>query len=246
MLKFESVADNIDPGVEKTGEETAVEKGKEEQSKTSEEKIAALSGTIAGKTESINKLAGSVGKTATELADIRKEMGLPQPAEEPKELQGRKEELEKLEAEKERLEKEKKELMREAKKEILQERVSNLFKEFEKMGAQALEALAQTGKTESGENMESGSMGSIDPETAKGLAKAFSEGLKFLPQILKALPGLMESFDAELTKEAEARAEKTMAEKEKEAKDEESPAEDAEKSAEGGAGETANIDKTSV
>ena len=80
-----------------------------------------------------------------------------------------------------------------------------------------------------GLNVESKSMGSLNPEVAQSLAKAFKEGIKLLPQILEAHPDLLKKFDEDITKEATENVDKKLEEekqkKEEKKKKEENPEE---------------------
>jgi Skp family chaperone for outer membrane proteins len=64
-------------------------------------------------------------------------------------------------------------------------------------------------------------MGSLDPEVAQSLAKAFKEGIRLLPKILEALPDLLKEFDKDLTKEATERVDKKLEEEKKKMEEEE-------------------------
>lgn len=170
--------------------------------------------------ERVAGLETSIDKTTEELNKTRESLGLPPLTEEPHSLSTDKESVKKLEERQEELEQEKETLADEQEKEklvgkekekILQEKIDELFKEFGSMGAKDFESLLGGGKKADGSSMESGGL-RLDPKTAKGLAAAFKEGLKLLPGILKALPGLMKEFDESLTKEAEDRVEKRLKE----------------------------------
>ena len=109
--------------------------------------------------------------------------------------------------------------MEEEKEKILQEKLDEIFKEFEAFTSRDLQSIFKSGKTRGGKNIESSSMGELDPEIAKSLAKAFKEGIKLLPQILELLPDLLKKFDKDLTKEAKERLEKKMEEDKKSEKE---------------------------
>lgn len=166
-------------------------------------------------------LTESIDGTKLKINEAREKLGLPPTAEEPPSIQSEKDKLEKLKAEQELLEKQKEELIsqqekekliREEKEKILQEKLDGLFKEFEVLNPQDLESIFKSGKTHEGRNVESKSMGSLDPETAQSLAKAFNEGIKLLPKILEALPELLKNIDEDLTKEATERVDKKLEE----------------------------------
>ena len=123
-------------------------------------------------------------------------------------------EQEALEKQKEELisQQEKERLIREEKEKILQEKLDELFKEFEALNPRDFESIFKSGKTREGRNVESPSMGELDPEIAKSLAKAFKEGIKLLPKILETLPELLKKFDEDLIKEATERVEQKLEE----------------------------------
>ena len=142
----------------------------------------------------------------------------------PEEQLKNKEKLEKLQAEQKALEKQKEKLIsqqkkerliREEKEKILQEKLDELFKGFEALTPRDFESIFKSGRTREGRNVESASMGELDPEVAQSLAKAFKEGIKLLPKILEALPELLKKFDEDLTKEATERVEQKLEEEKK-------------------------------
>ena len=102
-----------------------------------------------------------------------------------------------------------------------QEKLDELFKEFEALNPRDFESIFKGGKTPEGRNVESKSMGSLNPEMAQSLAKAFKEGIKLLPKILEVLPELLKKFDEDLTKEATERVEQKLEEEKKKLKGEE-------------------------
>jgi len=111
--------------------------------------------------------------------------------------------------------KKKEELIKAEKEKILQEKINELFKEFEELQVSGkFEGILKGEK-----NFESKSMGSIGPESVKILAKAFQEGIKLLPKILEILPELLEQFDKELEKEATERVDKKIEEEKKKMED---------------------------
>ncbi len=181
------------------------------------------------KQQEISRLTESVEGTKAKLNEAREKLGLPSTEEELPSILSDKEKLEKIQAEQGALEKE--HLIQEEKEKILQEKLDELFKEFEALNPRDFESIFKSGRTREGRNVESSSMGELDPEIAKSLAEAFKEGIKLLPKILEVLPELLKKFDEDLTKEATERVEqkleeekKKMEEKQKE-KEEEKPEE---------------------
>jgi len=196
-----------------------------------EEQLKNLEDGIGTKGQEITKLTESIEGTKSELDEARGELGLPPMEDEPPNTASDKEKLEKLQAERDALEKQKEELVsqqekgnliKEEKEKILQEKLDELFKEFEGFNPGDLKSILNKGKTKEGKNVESNSMGELDPEVAKSLAKAFEEGIKLLPEIIKNLPELFKKFDEDLTKEAMERVDKKLEEQKKEEKPEES------------------------
>jgi len=118
----------------------------------------------------------------------------------------------KLQLEKEALEKLKAELIQEEKEKILQEKLDGIFKEFEGLNSQDFESILKSGKITGGRNVESKSIGSLNPETAQSLAKAFTEGIKSLSKILEALPEFLKKLDEEATREATENVDKKLEE----------------------------------
>ncbi|MBU4223827.1 hypothetical protein KJ934_01200 [Patescibacteria group bacterium] len=203
-----------------------------------EEQLKNLEGEAEARQQEISRLNESVEGTKSALNATREKLGLPPTEEDPPSVSSEKDKLEKLQAEQEALEKQKEELVsqqekerliREEKEKILQEKLDELFKEFEKFNSRDLESIFKNGKTSEGRNVESKSMGSLEPEVAQSLAKAFKEGIKLLPKILEALPELLKKFDEDLTKEATERVDKKLEEEkqklEEEQKKEEKPEE---------------------
>jgi len=189
-----------------------------------EEQLKNLEGEVEVKEQEITKLAESVEGTKTKLNEARESLGLPPTEEDPPSVFSDKDKLERLKAEQDALEKQKEELISQQEKEklikaekekILQEKINELFKEFE--------ALQASGKFEGvlkGEaNFESKSMGTISPENAKALGKAFQEGIKLLPKILENLPELLKQFDKDLEKEAKERVDKRLEEEKQKLED---------------------------
>jgi len=175
--------------------------------------------------QKMTRLTESIEGTKAKVNEAREKLGLPPDEEEPPSTFSEKDKLEKLKAEQEALEKQKEELIsqqekeqliREEKEKILQEKLDELFKEFEALNPRDFESIFKSGKTREGGNVESKSMGSLDPEIAQSLAKTFREGIKLLPKILEALPELLKKFDEDLMKEATECVDKKLeAEKQK-------------------------------
>ncbi len=216
-------------------EKLKAEEGKEEKPELSpEEQLKNLEDDIEARQKEITRLTESIEGTKAKLNEAREKLGLPPTEEDPPSVLSEKERLEKLQAEQGTLEKQKEEfvsqqekerLIREEKEKILQEKLDELFKEFEALNPRDFESIFKSGKTREGRNVESPSMGELDPEVAKSLAKAFKEGIKLLSKILEALPELLKKFDEDLTKEATERVEQKLEEEkqkmEKEQKKEE-------------------------
>jgi len=193
--------------------------GKPELSR--EAQIENLGGEVEDRQQKVARLAESVQGTRTQLDEARGELGLPATEEDPPSVLSEEDELARLRAEQEILAKQKEELIsqqekerliREEKAKILQEKLDELFKEFEGFNPRDLESILKSGRTRDGRNVESPSMGELEPETAKSLTKAFQQGVKLLPKILEALPDLLKKFDEELTKEATERVEQRLEE----------------------------------
>jgi hypothetical protein len=191
---------------------------------STEEQLKNFEETSEAQREEITRLTESVEGTKSKLNEVRESLGLPPTEEDPPSVLSEKEKLEKLKTGQETLEKQKDELISQQEKEklikaekekILQEKINGLFNEFE--------ALQASGKFEGilkGEaNFESKSMGSLNPENAKVLAKAFQEGIKLLPKILENLPELLKQFDKDLEKEAKERVDKKLEEEKKKLED---------------------------
>lgn len=121
-----------------------------------------------------------------------------------------KEKIEKLKKEQETLEKQRREnLIRAEKEKILQEKLNELYKQFEELDSNDFESVLKSGKRFNGESIESRSMGSIEPENAQFLAKAFKEGIKItLLRLLQSLPELLAKLDEDLTKQATEQVDK--------------------------------------
>lgn len=233
-------------------EKLKVEEGQEQETGkpelSPEKQLKKLESEIRTRQQKMTRLPKSIEGTKAKLNEAREKLGLPPTEEEPPSVFSEKDKMEKLKAEQEALEKqkeelisqqEKKRLIREEKEKILQEKLDELFKEFEELNPRDFESIFKSGKTREGGNVESKSMGSLDPETAQSLAKAFKEGIKLLPKILETLPELLKKFDEDLTKEATERVdkkleeEKAKMEQEQEEKPEESKPEEKPKVPEG-------------
>ncbi|MBI2473794.1 hypothetical protein HYV70_04555 [Candidatus Uhrbacteria bacterium] len=219
-----------------------LEEGKGEVLEPSpEEKLEKIEERIESREQRIEQVVESIEKTKADLAVLRENLGLPPLEEIPFSISSDERSLEDLQTEHDALEKQKEELVNqqekhklieEEKAKILQEKIDELFKQFEGLGIQDLESLFNTGKMSNGQPVESKSMGLLDPEMAKSLVQAFKEGVKLLPNILKALPDLLKKFDEDLTKEAKERVEKKLEEEKKVLKQEEKKEEQGEQSEE--------------
>lgn len=210
----------------------------EEPALSPEDQLKNLEGEAEATQQEITRITESVEGTKAQLNEAREKLGLPPTEEDPPSVSSEKDKLEKLKSEQEGLKKqtaelvskqEKERLIREEKEKILQEKLNEMFKEFEGLNPRDFESIFKSGKTSEGRNVESKSMGSLEPEVAQSLAKAFKEGIKLLPKILEALPELLKKFDEDLTKEATEKVDKKLEEEkakmEEEQKKEETPEE---------------------
>ena len=224
--------------LEKSKEEAGQEQREEEPELSPEKQLKNLESEALANQEEMTRLSESIENTKSALNNAREKLGLPPTEEEPPSVFSNKDRLEKLKAEQEGLEKQKEELISRQKKErliqeekekILQEKLDEVFREFEELNPSDFESIFESGKTPEGRNVESKSMGSLDPEVAQSLARAFKEGVKLLPKILEDLPELLKKFDEDLTKEATERVDKKLEEEkqklEEEQKKEEEPEE---------------------
>jgi len=224
--------------LEKLKAEEGQEQEPEKPELSPEEQLKNLEGEMESRQKEMTRLTESIEETKTRLNEAREKLGLPSTEEEPPSTFLEKDKLEKLKAEQEALEEQKEELIsqqekerliREEKEKILQEKLDELFKEFEALNPRDFESIFESGKTPEGRNIKSKSMGSLNPEMAQSLAKAFKEGIKLLPEILEALPEFLKKFDEDLTKEATERVDKKLGEEkakiEEEQKKEEKPEE---------------------
>ncbi len=165
----------------------------------------------------IDNLQEMAGEDREEFDKAREELGLPLS----EESLSTENELEKLKTEQETLkqQQEKEILIQEEKEKILQEKLSELFNQFESFSVKDFKAILKSG-------MESSPIGSMDKNTAKSLVKAFREGIKLLPQILEKLPDILKKSDEDLMKEAIERVEKQLEEDKKETEEQEEKPED--------------------
>ena len=207
-------------------EELKTEEGKNQEPKkqrlSPEGQLKNLEGEMETQQQEMNILTKYIKETKGQLNKIREELGLPPlDKEEPPSIFLEKDRLKKLKAKQEALEKqkedlisqqEKEQLIRKEKEKILQEKLDELFKEFEVLNPRDFESILKSGQTPEKRNIESKSMGSLDPEVAQPLAKAFKEGIRLLPKILEASPELLKKFDEVLTEEATKRADKKLEE----------------------------------
>lgn len=207
--------------LEKLKEEEGQEQQVGEPELSQEEQLKDLENEAEAKQEEMTRLSESIEGTKSALNAARGKLGLPLTEEDPPSVFSEKDKLEKLKAEQEVLEKqkedlisqqEKEQLIREEKEKILQEKLDGVFKEFEGLDPRDFESIFKSGKTSEGRNVESKSMGSLDPEVALSLAKAFKEGIELLPKILEVLPELLKKIDEDLTKEATERVDKKLEE----------------------------------
>lgn len=207
--------------LEKLKAEEGSEKKTEQLELSPEEQLKNMEGNMEARQQEMTRLSESIEGTKAKINETREKLGLPPDKEEPPSIFSEKDKLEKLKTEQKNLKKqkeklisqqEKESLIREEKEKILQEKLDELFKEFEGLNPRDLESIFKRGKTPEGRNVESKSMGSLDPETAQSLAKAFKEGNKLLPKILEALPELLKKFDEDLTKEATERVNEKLEE----------------------------------
>lgn len=219
--------------LEKLKAEEREEQEPKEQELSPEDQLKNLEGEMETKQQEMTRLTKSIEGTKAKLNEARENLNLPPDEEEPPSIFSEKDKLEKLKAEQEALEKQKEELISQQEKEqliheekekILQEKLDELFKEFEALNSRDLENILKSGKTPEGRNVESKSMGSLDPEVAQSLAKAFKEGIKLLPKILEALPDLLKKFDEDLTKEATERVDERLEEEKQKIEEEQKEA----------------------
>ncbi|MEO5366311.1 MAG: hypothetical protein H7831_08135 [Magnetococcus sp. WYHC-3] len=205
------------------------EKASEELKLSPEDQLENLKDrSVAGEKE-MARLSESIETTKSALKTVREKLGLPSVEEDPPSVSNDKDKLDRLKNEQENLERQKEELVkqqererliREEREKIMQEKIDEIFKEFQRLNPQDLENILKSGKNSEGKNVESKSMGSLEPEVAQSLAKAFKEGIKLLPKILKALPDLLKKFEDDLTKEATERVDKKLEEEKKKMKEE--------------------------
>lgn len=224
--------------LEKLKAEEGPEQEQEKPELTPEEQLKNLEAEVESKQEEVTRLSESIEDTKSALNAARENLGIPPTEEEPPSTFSEKDKLEKLKAEQEALEEQKEELIsqqekdrliRKEKEKILQEKLDEVFKEFGKLNSRDLESIFKSGKTPEGRNVESKSMGSLDPEVAQSLAKAFKEGVKLPPKILEALPDLLKKFDEDLIREATERVDKKLEEEEAKMEEEQKKEEKPEK-----------------
>jgi len=198
-------------------------KESEIQELSPEEQLENLKDGTEAMQQEITRLTESVEGTKAEINIARGRLGLPPTEEDPPSVFSEKEKLDKLRAKKEVLEKQKEEfislqekeqLIQEEKEKILQEKIEALFKEFELFNSRDLESILDNGKMFDGHNIESKSMGALDPEAAQYLVKAFREGNWLLSRIYVDLPELLIKLDKNLTKEAGQNIEQKLKEEE--------------------------------
>lgn len=167
-----------------------------------------------------DRLNKSVEGDKTRLNEIREKLGLPPTEEDPQSVLHNKKRLEELQDERSALEKqkeklisqqEKEKLIKEEKEKILQRKLDALFREFKALSSNDLESISRDG-TLMGQNFESKSVGSLSPETAQFLARAFKEGIKLLSKILETEPNFLKKFDEKITEEATENVDKKLEE----------------------------------
>ena len=203
-LNIESAA--LEPG-------KVVEAGKElVQKLTPEEQIKNVDLQIENSRGQMSKLSEGILAGEEEMSQARQELGLPPAKEDMQHDKKRMEELQAqqkgLEQERARLEKER--LIEEERQKILQEMVNELLNEFESFSDTDKSSVMASGLTSEGGRFGETSRGSLSPENAMDLARAFNEGIKMLPQILTAIPEIAKAFDEALTAEATQRVEENM------------------------------------
>ena len=188
---------------------------------TLQEKLKSVDNELQKNTEKKSKVSAAIEGTKADLDKVREALGLSQSAKKTDEVIPEENTLEQLEKEKSDLEKQKRELLsqeeierliEEEKQKILQEKINELFKQFGGLNPEDFESIISSGKTAKNENVKSGSMGELSPESAQLFAKAFKEGLKFLPDILNKLPAIVESIKS-FDKQIDDQAEKAVKEK---------------------------------
>lgn len=207
--------------LEKSKSGRAQEQVSKEPGLSPDEQLKNLENEAGAKQEEMARLSKSIEGTKFALNASREKLGLPSNEEDPPSVLSNKDQLEKLKSEQETLEKQREDLINQQEKErlireeivkILQEKLDELFKEFEGLNRQAFESIFMNGKTPEGRMVESKSMGSLEPEVAQSLARAFKEGVTLIPKILEVLPELLKRFEEDLTKEAIERVDKKLEE----------------------------------
>jgi len=188
-----------------------------------EEKIEDLENKIEYKKGKREELIREIKEEEDKLKKLREELGVPPTKEKTPNEISKERELEKLEAQRQALEKhkeiliskrEKERLIQKEKEIILQETLDQLFKEFEAMKSSDRQNLSKEGKTADGQGFHSKSMGYLNQELVKTLAKTFIAGIKSASRILESFPELFKKFDQDLTAEARKRVEKRLREEE--------------------------------
>ena len=190
-----------------------------------EERVQNLENTVKVNEQEITRLTALVETTKSAVNDarneVRKKLGLESETieEDPQSVISDKDRLKKLQDQQDVLEKQKEDLISQQEKEklieeekgkILQQKLNKLFEEFQALNLEDLQQLIGIGRTVAGSISESKSMGSLNPEVAQSLARAFREGIKLLPKILEAEPDLLGKFDEQLTEEATKNVEEKL------------------------------------
>ncbi len=184
-----------------------------------EEETEQIEKDIDFKQEEISRLSESIENTKSAINSARNELGLSSTDEDAPSVFNNIDQIEKLENEKKELgkkkedivsQKEKDRLIEEEKGKILQEKLDEIFEEFELLNDKDIESISANGKTLDGSNVESKSIGSVDPKIAQHLAKAFNAGIKLSPKILEVLPDFLKRIDDDITNEAVERIEQKL------------------------------------
>jgi uncharacterized phage infection (PIP) family protein YhgE len=194
-----------------------------------DEQLKTLEGEVETTQQEISNLNETIEGTRTKINEVREQLGLRPNNEDSPSISSEKDKLEQLKAEQEGLDiqkeqlisqRERDQLIREEKLVVLQDKLDEVFKEFENLNPRVFDSIIMIGKTPEGHNLESRSLGFLDPEVAQNLAKAFKEGVKLLPKILESLPDLLKKFDDDLTNEAADRVDKILTEEKQKSTDE--------------------------
>lgn len=201
-------------------EKLRAEKG-EEQELSQEDQLKNLEGKMETLQIEMRVLTEYITETKDKLNETRKQLNLPPNEEEPISIFSEKDKLEKLKIAREALEKQKEELVSQQEKErlineekekILQEKFDELFKEFGSLNSQDLNSILKSGRMSAGHNVESKSMGSLNPEVAQFLSKAFKKGIKLSLKDFESMPDFLKEFNEDLMREAMKRVDEKIEE----------------------------------